>query len=39
MTPRERQMIFRNRVKTVMNIVAVETAMVLATITWLLGIW
>ena len=39
MTPRKRQMIFRNRVKTVVNIVAAEAVMVLATVTWLLGIW
>lgn len=39
MTPRERQMAFRSRAKTVMNIVAVEMVMVLATVTWLLGIW
>ena len=39
MTPREKQMVFRGKVKAVMSIVAIEAVMILATVTWLLEIW
>ena len=39
MTPREKQMVFRGKAKTVMSIVAIEAVMILATVTWLLEIW
>ena len=39
MTPREKQMALRHKIKTVVDIVAIESVMVLATVTWLLEIW
>ena len=39
MTPREKQMVLRHKVKTVVDIVAIESVMVLVIVTWLLGIW
>lgn len=39
MTPREKQMALRHKVKAVVDIVVIESVMVLATVTWLMGIW
>lgn len=39
MTPRERQIVFRGKIRAIMNIITIEFAMVLVTVTWLFGIW
>ena len=39
MTDRERQMVFRNRVKTLVNFAVIESAMMVLVVTWLLAIW
>lgn len=39
MTDRERQIVFRNRVKALVNFAVIESAMMVLVVTWLLEIW